>query len=200
MSEVIAVFDKLSRYRAVPDSAVPDARGRVLAAKQARPLPEATGEFTHTVNSGDRLDQLAFAYYGEPTLYWHICDANPAFLSPLALLGQEPVVTVRFPLTAPAAGPPWAALLKALSGVPGVVDVTCVEEVSLEPQRQTVGGKDITVTVERFARAVRVTFNKSGTGTEALAPVIAATGFTPGPPAEDSRLGQAVVIPPPVSG
>ena len=60
------MFSKQSRYRRVPDIAVPDARGRVLAAKDIRPLPDVTGTFRHTVNSGDRLDQLAYSYYGEP--------------------------------------------------------------------------------------------------------------------------------------
>ena len=77
--------------------AVPDASGRVLPAKGARPLPEVTGTFTHTVNSGDRLDELAFTYYRRPLDYWHICDANPSFLSPLALVGAEPVGTTVFP-------------------------------------------------------------------------------------------------------
>ncbi|WP_273942475.1 hypothetical protein [Kutzneria chonburiensis] len=96
------MFGKLSRYRRVPDIAVADARGRVVAAKDFRPLPEVTGTFTHTVDSGDRLDQLAFTYYGQPLQYWHVCDANPEFLSPLSLLAKDPVVTVRFPVSAPA--------------------------------------------------------------------------------------------------
>jgi nucleoid-associated protein YgaU len=33
---------------------------------------------THTVRSGDRLDLLAAKYYGDPLMYWLICDANSA--------------------------------------------------------------------------------------------------------------------------
>lgn len=194
------MFSKLSRYRKVPDVAVPDAQGRVVAAKDIRPLPEVTGTFTHAVNTGDRLDQLAFSYYGQPLQYWHICDANPQFLSPLALLGQEPVVTTRFPLTAPAADPPWAVLLNALSAAVGVVQTIVVEDVALVPQRQTVNGQQVTVTVERYTRAVLVTHNRISVSTSAVAAVIAAVGFGVGPPVDAGQLGQQIVIPVAVRG
>ncbi len=92
------MFTKISRYYKVPDVAVPDAQGRVLASKDLRLLPEVTGTFRHRVQAGDRLDHLAHKYYSQPLQWWHICDANPEFLSPLALLGEEAIVTARFPL------------------------------------------------------------------------------------------------------
>lgn len=194
------MFGKLSRYRKVPDVTAPDARGRLRAAKDTRPLPEVAGTFLHTVTSGDRLDQLAFTYYGEPTRYWHICDANPDFLSPLELLGQDPVSVTRFPLTVPVSGPPWAALLAALSGVVGVLDAAAEEDVTLVPERRTVDGQQVTVTAERYAYAVRITHNTVTAGPQQLAAVIAGTGCTPGPPEETGRLGRPIVIPAPVSG
>jgi len=194
------MFTKPSRYRSVPDTVAPDARGRVLVAKDARLLPDVTGTFTHTVDSGDRLDQLAATYYGQPLQYWHICDANPQFLSPLELLGKEPVVTTRFPLTVAAGPPPWAALLKALSGVVGVDDVAAAETVTLVPQQQNVGGQPVTVLVERFERSVSVTHNRVNLDAPALAAVITAAGFTVGPAVETGQLGQPIVIPPAVSG
>lgn len=30
----------------------------------------------HRVVEGERLDQLAYRYYGDPLLFWLICDAN----------------------------------------------------------------------------------------------------------------------------
>ena len=57
---VVGMFSNSSRYRNVPDVAVPDARGRIVLSKDIRPLPEVTGTFRHTVNASDRLDQLAF--------------------------------------------------------------------------------------------------------------------------------------------
>ncbi|MEU0793487.1 hypothetical protein ABZ342_25730 [Amycolatopsis sp. NPDC005961] len=168
------MFGKLSRYRLVPDIAVVDARGRVVAAKDFRPLPEVTGTFTHTVDSGDRLDQLAFTFYGQPSQYWHVCDANPDFLSPLALLGQEPLVTTRFPVTA-AGTPPWAALRAALSG--------------------TVGVDAVIVTGD----TIEVTYNRTDLDVTAVIDVIKAAGFAVGFPADSGRLGRQIVIPPAVS-
>ncbi|MGH3901050.1 MAG: hypothetical protein ACRDTA_22950 [Pseudonocardiaceae bacterium] len=193
------MFGKLSRYRRVHDIAIPDAGGRVAAAKDIRPLPEVTGTFRHTVDAGDRLDQLAYRYYSQPLHYWHICDANPDFLSPLALLDDEPVATTRFPVTV-AGVPPWAALFQALAGVVGVEDVAVVEDVALEPERQVVNGQQVTVVVERPSRAVRVTYNRLNITAEALAGRIRAVGFGVGPPIDVGQLGQEIVIPPAVIG
>jgi hypothetical protein len=197
---VNAVFTKQSRYRQVPDIAVTDARSRVLAAKDTRPLPNVTGMFQHTVDSSDRLDQLGYSYYGDPLQYWHICDANPQFLSPLALLGTEPVARTVFPLTAVAADPPWAAVLSALHATLGVEDVTIQEQASLVEQRQTAGGQQVTVVVRRFSRVLLVTYNRISIDAAALSAVIAAAGFTVGPPADIGQLGQQIVIPPAVTG
>lgn len=194
------MFSKQSRYRRVPDIAVPDARGRVLAAKDIRPLPDVTGTFRHTVNSGDRLDQLAYSYYGEPLQYWHICDANPQFLSPLALLGAEPVTTSRFPVAVLAGDPPWAAALSALSATLGVEEATVEEEVDLVEQRQTVGGQHVAVVVRRFGRALLVAYNRLTVDAATLSAVITAAGFTVGPPVDSGQLGQQIVIPPAATG
>ena len=192
------MFSTGSRYRKVPDVAVPDASGRVLPAKGARPLPEVTGTFTHTVNSGDRLDQLAFTYYRRPLDYWHICDANPSFLSPLALVGAEPVGTTVFPVTAPQHDPPWVMLLAALNGTVGVERVAVEENVTLLPERQTVNGQQVDVVVERQDRSVAVTHNKIIAGVQAVATVFEDVGFSVGPPAESGQLGQPIIIPAPV--
>src|SRR5205814_1442147 len=114
------MFSKTSRYWAVPDITVPDSRGRVLPAKDIRLLPAVTGIFAHLVSQGDRLDRLASAYYGQPLDWWHISDANPGILSPLALLGDEPVTTIRLPVTVASGIPPWADLLRELRALPGV--------------------------------------------------------------------------------
>ncbi|MFF4897840.1 hypothetical protein [Streptomyces sp. NPDC001068] len=186
------MFGRLSRYLAVPDIAVDDARGRVVAAKDFRPPARATGTFTHTVDSGDRLDQLAFAYYRRPLWYWQICDANPDFLSPLDLLDGGPLVTHRFPLTAGPGDPPWALLIDTLSRTVGVDDVTVVDDVALVPQP---GG----AVLEQAERAVVVTHVRAGVDAPALSEVIRSTGFAVGAPVEQGRLGRPVVVPPPVS-
>ena len=194
------MFSNLSRYASVPDVVAPDPRGRMLAAKDFRPLPEVTGTFTHTVDAGDRLDQLAATYYGQPLHYWHICDANPRFLSPLGLLGREPTVTTRFPLTGPAGPPPWGALLRKLSSTVGVIAASPTEEVTLVPQTQSIGGKPVTVLVEHFIRAVTVTYNNVNVDARALRAAITTTGFAVGPPVDGGQLGQQIVIPAAVNG
>jgi hypothetical protein len=186
------MFSKLSRYRRVPDIAVVDARGRVVAAKDFRPLPEVTGTFTHTVDSGDRLDQLASGYYGQPLQYWHICDANPGILSPLDLLDRETLATSRFPVTVAVGPPPWAVLIAGLSGTVGVTDVTVEEDVTPVPQP---GG----AVVERVDRAVLVTYNRAKVDAPALSDTIRSAGFSVGQAQDVGRLGQPLVIPPSVS-
>ncbi|MBA3894065.1 MAG: hypothetical protein H0X69_10280 [Gemmatimonadales bacterium] len=124
------MFSKISRYRNIPDVAVRDAKGRVLASKSLRLLPEVAGTFLHRVEEVDRLDHLAFKYYEQPRDWWRIADANPDYLSPQALLGHEPRSTLLLPLVwdgsmppwseLEGATPPWSELLEALRRALGV--------------------------------------------------------------------------------
>ena len=93
------MFSRISRYQKLPDMVTTDSQGRTLPSKTVRLLPQVLGTFRHTVEEVDRLDHLAFKYYQQPQKWWRIVDANPEFLSPQALLGKEPIVTDRFPLT-----------------------------------------------------------------------------------------------------
>jgi nucleoid-associated protein YgaU len=43
---------------------------------------------THVVKQGDRLDLIAARYYGDPLLYWVVCDANGA-IRPDELVEEE---------------------------------------------------------------------------------------------------------------
>jgi nucleoid-associated protein YgaU len=63
----------------------------VIEAEGARTLatriiPAAPGALEYTVAEGERLDALAARFYGEPTRYWLILDANPDTLNPFELL------------------------------------------------------------------------------------------------------------------
>lgn len=42
-----------------------------------RPIRTKDGLIEHTVKSGERLDQIAAYYYGDPSGWWRILDANP---------------------------------------------------------------------------------------------------------------------------
>lgn len=114
------MFSRISRYRKLPDVVIVDAKGRRLASKSLRLLPDVTGTFLHTVEEGDRLDHLAFKYYEQPRSWWHIADANPAFLSPEAMLDQKPWITLQIPLTWDGPAPPWSELLRDLLQIIGV--------------------------------------------------------------------------------
>jgi hypothetical protein len=122
------MFSKFSRYRKLPDDVIADARGRSWPSKALRLLPQVSGDFMHTVEEIDRLDHLAFKYYQQPTKWWHICDANPDFMSPLALLGTEPLVTTRFTLAFQELDPPWAVLFRELAEKRGVVQLRIDDE------------------------------------------------------------------------
>jgi len=179
------VFSKRSRYRAVPDVAVLDAKGRVLPSKALRLLPDVTGTFRHTVAAGDRLDQVAFRYYSQSVQWWRVCDASPQILSPLDLLGQGPLVTMRFQVAVAAGDPPWAALRTALAAKPAVADALFQEDVD----------------GDRVARAVLITYNPRGVTAETLVQAIIDAGFqVTGPPAAAGQVGQEIVIPPPAVG
>jgi hypothetical protein len=81
------------------------------------------GRFLHTVQDTDRLDHLAFKYYEQPRDWWRIADANPSFLSPEALLGAAPFVTIHVPVSRIGYDAPWSELLRALRERPGIDEV-----------------------------------------------------------------------------
>jgi hypothetical protein len=77
------MFEPTSRYRDVETikMTLKDSRGepRVVSYKRRRFLPPGGTMTTlaeHTVVQGDRLDNLAARYVGDPEQFWRICDAN----------------------------------------------------------------------------------------------------------------------------
>lgn len=77
------MFDQTSRYYNIEDAkmSVVDADGnsRIVLYKRRRFIPSATSMTTlveHTFIQGDRLDNIAAKYIGDPTQFWQICDAN----------------------------------------------------------------------------------------------------------------------------
>src|SRR5690242_1422136 len=85
------MFDKSSRYARLTESSPVNADGERLRGKDLRIIPQSDGTFLHTVQSHDRLDLLALKYYGEPTRWWQISDANPDFPFPVDLLDRGPI-------------------------------------------------------------------------------------------------------------
>jgi nucleoid-associated protein YgaU len=85
-----------SRYLSLSTFFAPDATGAEHPTIAMRlvgvPAAGASGVF-HTVTAGDTLETLAFAYFGDSSLWWRIADANPAAF-PFA---PEPGSTVFIP-------------------------------------------------------------------------------------------------------
>ena len=71
------MFIEKSRYSKVPTVETTNSRGEATQALTLRRLPAPAGE-PLIVQSGDRLDLIAQARYGDATRFWHIADANTA--------------------------------------------------------------------------------------------------------------------------
>ncbi len=90
------MFARGSRYEQVPDGVYQDPNGQQIPYKLMRVLP---GDFVpmqiHTVADGDRLDLIAYRYYGDPLQFWRVCDANHA-LRPddLLVIGRRLVIPI----------------------------------------------------------------------------------------------------------
>jgi hypothetical protein len=196
------MFSRISRYQKLPDMVTTDAQGRTLPSKTLRLLPQVSGTFRHTVEEVDRLDHLAFKYYQQPRKWWRISDANPEFMSPQALLGKEPIVTDRFPLTFDGNGtqPPWSTLVRNLTEGVGVEAVKVLEEIRLVPQAHPVGEQTFTVYVEQFELAVEVTYNQMSVSAGDLASIMADLGFVVSQPERIGRGGKQIIIPRDVIG
>jgi hypothetical protein len=77
------MFQPTSRYHDVETvkMTVRDSRGepRIVSYKRRRFVPSGATITTlveHTVAQGDRLDNLAARYVGDPEQFWRICDDN----------------------------------------------------------------------------------------------------------------------------
>ena len=74
-------FPPQSRYHAVPTTTLigPDGRTILYLRRRFVPPPESfVAVQEHTVVQGDRLDNIAARYLGDPELFWRLCDANVA--------------------------------------------------------------------------------------------------------------------------
>lgn len=77
----VAIFPLTSRYYGIGTAIVPAADGSPIIYLMRRFLPQP-GRFAtlqeHVVIDGDRLDNIAANYLGDPEAFWRICDANNA--------------------------------------------------------------------------------------------------------------------------
>ncbi len=74
------LFASTSRYYGLETTTLMQ-DGQLVAYVRRRlvPQPESfQAAQTHAVAQGDRLDVVTAQYFGDPTLFWRICDANRA--------------------------------------------------------------------------------------------------------------------------
>jgi hypothetical protein len=80
------LFEPASRYYGI-DIAAREEGGMIVAYIRRRFLPRAD-RFQllqeHVVTEVERVDNIAARYFGDPTLFWRLCDANDA-MRPAAL-------------------------------------------------------------------------------------------------------------------
>ena len=95
----ISAFPPNSRYHDVPIATLERLGEAPLAYLTRRFIPNVDPVAAlqrHTVVNGDRLDNLAARYLGDPELYWRLADANGA-LRPddlLAPIGRRLIVVL----------------------------------------------------------------------------------------------------------
>jgi hypothetical protein len=97
------MFEPTSRYFELETAelTVVDAAGdeRLVVYVRRRFVPLTAGSTTlvsHAVSQSERLDHLAARYFGDPTQFWRICDAN-GVLRPEELV-EEPGRRIDIPL------------------------------------------------------------------------------------------------------
>ena len=84
------LFPPNSRYHGVPTAVHTMSDGTMVSYVRRRfiPPPEKFALLQeHTLVQGERLDHLAARYFGDPELFWRLCDAN-AVLRPEELLEE----------------------------------------------------------------------------------------------------------------
>jgi hypothetical protein len=90
------MFYKTSRYTAVKDCRC-SVEGRSVQYKAIRIIPVIRPGSVHTVQEGDRIDQIAFTYLRDPERYWKICDLNNTMWPPDLTAKPGMVISIPYP-------------------------------------------------------------------------------------------------------
>ena len=75
------MFPPNSRYQSVATTTytAPDGKQIVYLERRFIPSPDTFATIqTYVVKQGDRIDNIAAQAFGDPELYWRLCDANLA--------------------------------------------------------------------------------------------------------------------------
>ena len=114
------MLTKRSRYYRLDDTEFPDHAGIERRCKALRRVSAVDGQFVHTLEASDRLDHLAYKYYRQSLHWWRICDANPQFATPLALLGKTVNTVLSVTLSWDDSVPPLSELYDTLASTVGM--------------------------------------------------------------------------------
>lgn len=193
------MFSKISRYTKLEDVVAADRDGHLAVSRAFRLIPDVDGRFLHTVEENDRLDHLAYKYYGQPRKWWRICDANPDYPLPQAVLGKDAMVIEQFPLIINHEHdePLWSEVLGDLKSLVGVESARLVkEEVDLVERIDTVGSETVTLIVPLFRYTLIVCYNGMNLDSRQLMNRMTGLDLAVGPPERLGRVGKSIVIPP----
>lgn len=168
------MFFKGSRYKDQPEISTTNAEGKTARSDTLRWIPDTPGTFLHMVNQTDRVDLLAYKYYGNPKKWWLICDANPDSVLPTDMLNGHPIRQEVFNLEFPSGENKWSILIRALKELKGMREV------------QT----DI------FQASLHVVYNRIELDREDIMNVITSQGFVVKTISKKERIGQKIIIPP----
>ena len=72
-------FPATSRYHGLEIKTTPLSDGRTVSYVARRFVPSPDRFVTlreHTVTQGERIDNIAYQYLGDPEQFWRLCDAN----------------------------------------------------------------------------------------------------------------------------
>ena len=130
------MFNKRSRYYKLDKLAIRRSDGLTINGKQLRVQPKTEGKVFYQIESGDRIDHLAYKFLRQSKLWWHICDANPAFFSPKELLGTSPIKHLRVVVSFQGYQPEWVALFSSLHRKIGVQQILHGENGQTKVHRQ----------------------------------------------------------------
>ena len=75
------LFPPTSRYHGIETATLETASGKTVIFIRRRVLPSPDDLSLlqeHVVSEGDRIDNIAALYLGDPEQFWRICDANGA--------------------------------------------------------------------------------------------------------------------------
>jgi hypothetical protein len=97
-------FSPTSRYAGLAVNTFVDAAGTAHSYVARRFVPPASAFALvqeYTVVQGDRIDNLANTFLGDPEQFWKLCDANSA-MEPEALLELGAALRITLPQGVPA--------------------------------------------------------------------------------------------------